>query len=155
MPTVFKALVVLVLGLLLLGGAGFGGWYLYNTYLVPEEGAAKKEEPPPPKPVTGFVRLPPLVVPVIGPNKVEQFVTVVVSMEVVQEKLPIVQANMPRLSDGFLTALYGAVADKSVMKAGLVNIPAVKEKLMESAGKVVGQGIVINVLIQAVTQRNL
>lgn len=149
-----KALVVLVLGLFLLGGAGYGGWYLYNTYLVPHEDAPKKEEPPP-KPVTGFVRLPPLVVPVIGPNKVEQFITVVVAMEVVQEKLPIVQANMPRLSDGFLTALYGAIADKSVMKAGLVNIPAVKEKLVESAAKIVGPGVVINVLVQAVTQRNL
>lgn len=105
--------------------------------------------------MTGFVRLPPLVVPVIGPNKVEQFITVVVAMEVVQEKLPIVQANMPRLSDGFLTALYGAIADKSVMKAGLVNIPAVKEKLVESAAKIVGPGVVINVLVQAVTQRNL
>lgn len=151
-----KALIVLVLGILMLGGAGFGGWTLYTKYLaLPPEGAEPKKVEPPPKPPTGFVRLPPLVVPAIGANRVEQFVTVVVTIEVLLEKQPMAQANQTRLSDAFLTALYGGVADKSVMNGSLVNIPAVKEKLIEAGTKVLGPGVVQDVLVQAITQRNL
>ncbi len=150
-----KALIVLVLGILLLGGAGFGGWFLYNKYLVPHEGEAPKKVEPPPKPPTAFVRLPPLVVPALGASRVEQFVTVVVTIEVLLEKQPVAQANQTRLTDAFLTAMYGGVADKSVMSGNLVNIPAVKEKLIEAATKVLGPGVVQDVLVQAVTQRNL
>lgn len=149
-----KALIVLVLGLVLLVGAGVGGWYLYNTYMVPHEGEPKKEEPPP-KPPTAFVRLPPLVVPVIGSKRAEQFVTVVVALEVLLDKQPMVQQHQPILTDRFLTVLYGAIDEKTVMNGALVNIPAVKEKLSQAAAKVVGPGVVQNVLVQAVTQRNL
>lgn len=154
MSRVVKALIVLVLGVLLLGGAGFGGWFVYDKYFVVHEGEPKKEEPPP-KPPTAFVRIPPLVVPMIGPSRVEQFVTVVATVEVVLEHQPMVQANQPRLVDALLSALYAGIADKTVVKNGLVSIPAVKEKFIEAARKVVGQAVVQDVLIQAVTQRNL
>lgn len=149
-----KALIVLVLGIVLLGGASFGGWFVYQKYFTPHPEEPKKVEPPP-KPPTAFVRLPPLVVPMIGPSRVEQFVTVVVAVEVILEQQPMVQANQPRLTDAFLTALYGGIADKSILNGALVNIPAVKEKLKEAAGKVVGKDAVYDVLVQAVTQRNL
>ncbi|ALG71083.1 hypothetical protein VY88_03370 [Azospirillum thiophilum] len=149
-----KALIVLVLGIVLLGGASVGGWFAYQKYYVDRQDEPKKVEPPP-KPPTAFVRLPPLVVPMIGPSRVEQFVTVVVAVEVVLEKQPMVQANQPRLTDAFLTALYGGIADQSILKGALVNIPAVKAKLVEAAGKIVGKDAVQDVLVQAVTQRNL
>ncbi|WP_148219210.1 hypothetical protein [Azospirillum sp. B510] len=149
-----KALIVLVLGILLLGGASFGGWFVYQKYFANQTDQPKKVEPPP-KPPTAFVRLPPLVVPMIGPSRVEQFVTVVVAVEVILEKQPIVQANQPRLTDAFLTALYGGVADQSILGGGLINIPAVKAKLLEAAVKTVGKDAVYDVLVQAVTQRNL
>ncbi len=152
---VVKAVILLVFGLLLLGGAGFGGWMIYNKYFVEHEEAAPKKEEPPPKPPTGFVRLAPLVVPAIGAQKVEQFVTVVVTLEVVLEKLPIVQSRQPLVFDRCLTALYAGVDDRSVMNGNLVNIIAVKEKLSAAVAKVVGDGVVQNVLVQVVTQRNL
>lgn len=150
-----KALIVLVLGIVLLGGASFGGWFVYQNYFVERPDAPPKKVEPPPKPPTAFVRLPPLVVPMIGPTRVEQFVTVVVAVEVLLEKQPMVQANQPRLTDAFLTALYGGIADQSILNGPLVNIPAVKAKLVEAAGKVVGKDAVYDVLVQAVTQRNL
>ena len=149
-----KALIVLVLGIVLLGGASFGGWIVYQKYFTEQPDQPKKVEPPP-KPPTAFVRLPPLVVPMIGPSRVEQFVTVVVAVEVVLEKQPLAQANQPRLTDAFLTALYGGIADKSILNGALVNIPAVKAKLVEAAGKIIGKDAVQDVLVQAVTQRNL
>lgn len=151
-----KAIIVLVLGIVLLGGAGFGGWTLYQKYMVPHEGEEpKKPEPPPPPPPTAYIRMAPIAVPVIGPKRVEQFVSVVVTVEVVADKLPMMQARQPMLVDGFLTALYGALDDKSVMTGNLVNLAAVKEKLMEVATRVGGPGVVQNVLIQVVTQRGL
>nr|WP_246512809.1 hypothetical protein [Azospirillum picis] len=137
-----------------MGGAGFGGWFVYQKYFVAHQDEPKKVEPPP-KPPTSFVRLAPLVVPMIGPSRVEQFVTVVVAVEVVQEKQPMVQANQPRLTDAFLTAIYGGIGDKSILSGPLVNIPALKDKLIEAAGKIVGKDAVQDVLVQAVTQRNL
>ena len=149
-----KALIVLVLGIVLLGGASFGGWFVYQKYFTEQPDQPKKVEPPP-KPPTAFVRLPPLVVPMIGPSRVEQFVTVVVAVEVILEKQPLAQANQPRLTDAFLTALYGGIADQSILNGALVNIPAVKAKLIEAASKVIGKDAVQDVLVQAVTQRNL
>lgn len=149
-----KALIVLVLGIVLLGGASFGGWFVYQKYFTEQPDQPKKVEPPP-KPPTAFVRLPPLVVPMIGPFRVEQFVTVVVAVEVILDKQPLAQANQPRLTDAFLTALYGGIADQSILNGALVNIPAVKAKLIEAAGKVIGKDAVQDVLVQAVTQRNL
>ena len=113
-----KALIVLVLGIVLLGGASVGGWFAYQKYYVDRQDEPKKVEPPP-KPPTAFVRLPPLVVPMIGPSRVEQFVTVVVAVEVVLEKQPMVQANQPRLTDAFLTALYGGIADQFDPERGI------------------------------------
>ncbi len=150
-----KAILVLVLGIALLGGAGYGGWTLYTTYYAPPEGEEAKAEEPPPKVPTSFVRLAPLVVPVIGPRKVEQFVTIVVTLEVIAEKAPMVSARQPKVVDAFLTTLYGALDDKSVMNGNLVNIPAVKEKLTAAVTRVVGDGVVQTVLVQVVTQRNL
>lgn len=148
-----KALIVLAIGLLLLGGAAYGGWTLYNEYIV-----KKQEEQPPkpaPKPPSAFVRVSPVVVPVIGAQRVEQFVTVVVTLEVNADQQPMAQANLPRISDAFLRTLYGAADDRSILQGNIVNIPAVKAKLLEAAGKVLGADIVQNVLVQVVVQRNL
>ena len=145
----FKAITVLVLGIALLGGAGFGGWKLYSLYLTVDEGA----EPPPPP--TSFVRMNGIVVPVIGTAKVEQFVTVVVTLEVLAARAPVVQVNQPRLSDAFLTTLYGALDDRTIMKGSIVDLGAVKEKLIEAAAKTVGPDLVRDVLVQVIMQRNL
>jgi flagellar basal body-associated protein FliL len=148
-----KALIVLAIGLLLLGGAAFGGWTLYNEYIV----KAEEEQPPkpPPKPPSAFVRVNPVVVPLIGDKRVEQFVTVVVTLEVNADQQPAAQANLPRIGDAFLTTLYGAVDDRSVLRGNVIDIPAVKAKLLEAAGKVLGADIVQNILVQVVVQRNL
>ncbi|WP_035694149.1 hypothetical protein [Azospirillum halopraeferens] len=149
-----KAIVLLVIGLALLGGAGYGGWMLYQKYIV-GEAESDVPPPPPPPPVTSYVRMKPVVVPVIGQNRVSQFITVVVTIEVVAAKAPIAQSNVPRLEDAFITTLYGAVDDRSILKGELIVIPTLKAKLIEAATKTVGSDVVHDVLIQVVTQRNL
>lgn len=153
-----KAIVLLLVGLLLLGGAGYGGWMLYNKYIVgepPSEEEIRKKEAEKPPPPVAYVRLNPIVVPTIGKNRVEQFVTVVVTVEVDAAKQAHAQANVPRLIDAFIKTMYASVDDRSVLHNGLISIPAVKEKLKHAADKVLGDGVAQNVLVQSVTQRNL
>jgi flagellar FliL protein len=150
-----KAIILLIFGLALLGGAGYGGWMLYQKYILGEEvaePAPPKDVPPPP---TAYVRMAPIAIPSIGRDRVEQFVTVVVTVEVVADQQPRAAQNVPRLTDAFITTLYGAVDDKTVLHGALVNIPAIKEKLTEAATKVLGDGVVRDVLVQVVTQRKL
>ncbi|HYH38513.1 MAG TPA: hypothetical protein VD860_09865 [Azospirillum sp.] len=151
-----KAIILLLFGLALLGGAAFGGWTLYNKFMTPPtaEELAKKEAEKPPPPVA-YVRMNPIVVPVLGKEKVEQFVTIVATIEVDAAKQPQAAANLPRLIDAFIATMYAGVDDKSLMSGPLINIPAVKDKLTAAAAKVLGPGVVQGVLVQVVTQRNL
>ncbi|MGQ9367258.1 hypothetical protein [Azospirillum sp. ST 5-10] len=150
-----KAILVLVFGLALLGGAAYGGWTLYQMYVVGRQAEAEAPPPPPPPPATAYVRMKPVVVPVIGENRVRQFITVAVTVEVFAEKQPVAQANVPRLEDAFITILYEAIDDGSVLKGEIVQIGALKAKLMEAATKALGAEVAHDVLIQVVTQRNL
>lgn len=151
-----KAIILLLLGLTLLGGAAFGGWTLYNKYMVPKtpEEIAREEAAKPPPPVA-YVRLNPIVVPAIGKEKVEQFVTIVATVEVDAAKQPQAQAQVTRLVDAFISTVYAGVDDKTLMSGPLINIPVLKEKLTAAAGRVLGPGVVQGVLVQVVTQRNL
>lgn len=148
-----KALIVLAIGLFLLGGAVFGGWTLYKEFILGAENA--EPPPPPPPPPPAFVRMNPIVVPVIGKDRVTQFVTLHVTIQVDIDAQPRTQANQPRLGDVFLTTLYGALDDRSIMRGNLIDIPALKAKLVDAAGKVIGRSVVQDVLIQVVMQRNL
>lgn len=151
-----KAIILLLFGLALLGGAAFGGWTLYNKFMIPPtpEELAKREAEKPPPPIA-YVRISPIVVPMIGKDKVEQFVTIVATIEVDAAKQPQAAANVPRLVDAFIATVYAGVDDKSLMNGPLINIPAVKEKLTAAAARVLGPGVVQGVLVQVVTQRNL
>lgn len=148
-----KAIIVLVIGLVLLGGAGFGGWTLYNQYFVEQKDAPPP--PPPPPPPTAFIRMTSIVVPLIGDKKVEQFVTFVVSIEVLATEQPRGAALIPKLRDQFLRDLYDAVDRKTIMRGALVDIVAAKKVMKASAVKVLGEEAVRDVLVQVVTQRNL
>lgn len=154
-----KIVILLIVGLLLLGGAAAGGLWLYHQYTVPkEENAAPKPPPPPPPPPPGppaYIRVSPIVVPMIGANRVQQFITIVATVEIEASKQPQTIGRQTQLIDAFITALYAAVDDRSIMMGNIVNIPAVKHKLTDAAAKVLGKDVVHDVLVQVVTQRNL
>lgn len=147
-----KALIVLILGLILLGGASFASWTLYKQYVASKEHA---EEPPPPPPLPpAFVKVSPVVVPLIGETKVKQFVTVVVTLQVDQPKQPSIQAQMPRIQNALLQTLYEMGGEGKILQKSLVDIPAVKDQLTAAVKSAVPDGIQ-DVLVQVVMQRNL
>lgn len=153
-----KAIILLFVGLLLLAGAAAGAWWLYQQYWVPptEETGKPKEPPPPPPPgPPAYIRVSPIVVPMIGANRVQQFITVVATVEIEASRQPETAGRQTQIIDAFITTLYAAVDDRSIMAGNIVNIPVLKEKLTVAARKVLGRDVVHDVLVQVVTQRNL
>lgn len=147
-----KAIFVLIIGLLLLGGAAVGGWTLYTHYFKPKEEVVAE---PPPKPGIAYVRMPTVNVPVIGENRVRQFVSVVVTLQVDDDKQQAIQGLMPRLQNAVLTKLYELAGTNKILSGTLVDIAGVKAALVEAVGPAIGGPGLQDVLIQAVMQRNL
>jgi flagellar protein FliL len=148
-------IVVLLLVALIFGGGGFGaGWFLFANQGEHHEEKVEEQPPPAPAGPPVFVNIGPLTVPVLGAERIDQFVTLMVALElndmITAES---VRAQAPRLTDAFLTTIYGAIASGKVMSGGVLDVPQVKSKLGEAASKVLGKDMVRDVLIQIVNQR--
>ena len=64
-------------------------------------------------------------------------------------------ANMPRVMDALLRALYGGMDEGTLRNGKLANVSKVKDKAIEAVGEVVGIDKIIDVLVQGVSQRML
>ena len=154
-----KGIILLVVGLILLVAAGGGGYYAYTKYIAPppeDAEAAKAKAKPPPEPPPVYVRMAPLEVPVVGADRVEQLITIVVVLQVRDQAAQgEVSSRMPRVFDTFLTSLYGAIDEGHLLKGSIVNIAAIKKKLLEVSAQLLGKGTVKEVMVQTVLQRRL
>jgi hypothetical protein len=100
-----------------------------------------------------FVELQPLILPVIDANGMTQVVSLVVAVEVdSQEKADTVTKYQPRLTDAYLSDLYGAFAHKAPAN-GIIPITYLKERLNLMSSKVLGDDIVSDVLVQVMQKR--
>ena len=149
-----KGIVLLVVGVLLLVGAAGGGYYAYTKFFT-----ASAEPTPPPKPVPPtpvYIRVPAFEVSMIGTDRVEQMITFVVALQVKDMfAADAVAARMARVTDTFLTTVYGALDEGEIRKGSMVNIPGLKEKLKTVGNQLLGDGVIIDVLVQTVLQRRL
>ncbi|MDR3515443.1 MAG: hypothetical protein P4M00_06490 [Azospirillaceae bacterium] len=152
-----KILLILLMALIF-GGAGLaGGWFLFrhNPVVTAE---ASPPPPPPAAPVVDsapvFVKVGPLILPVIGKDRVDQVVTLVVALEVADDGVAAkIRAVMPRLEDACLQTLYGGFATGVLLDNGLVKVDEVKAKLTIAVQKLMGKDAIHDVLVQVVTQR--
>jgi flagellar protein FliL len=81
-------------------------------------------------------------------------VTILLALEVADQPTADQIRNLgPRLTDAFLTTLYGSLASGSMFRGGVLDVAQVKSRLVPVTSKVVGQGIVRDVLVQVVNQR--
>ncbi|MFV3126006.1 hypothetical protein [Niveispirillum sp. KHB5.9] len=151
-----KKIILLILALLVLIGAGVGGYVMFGPK-PHKEGEEHAEEKPKKKERTGppvFVQVGPMIVPVLGAKTVEQNIMVTVSLEVDDDVVrDQVRIQSPRLVDAYVQALYGGIDKGQVIDGQVLNIPALKTKLMETTEKVLGPDVVHDVLIQSVSQR--
>ncbi|NNG05139.1 MAG: hypothetical protein HKM95_13730 [Inquilinus sp.] len=148
-----KKLVVILLVLLLLGGAGAGGWYFFVRPADDAEPVAEVVLPPPP-PV--YVRFNPVQLPLIGDSGIDQVIDIIVALEVADtEAGDRVIAMAPRINDAILQDLYGVLHTRRIMRGGVVDVTAIKRRIVSVAQGIMGEGVVIDALVQGVTQHPL
>ena len=153
-----KGIILAVVGILLLAGAAGGGYFAYKKYIAPppEEAAAPVKTKPAPGPPPTYVRLPRLEIPVIGKDRPEQLITIVIALEVRdQSAAEYLSPRLPRLTDTFMTALYAAIDEGEMTNGSLVNVVRIKKRLQAAANRLLGDDVVKDVLIQTVLQRRL
>lgn len=103
-----------------------------------------------------FVRLEPLIVPIIDENGASQSLSIVVAVEVRRSShADRVRLMKPRLKDAFIQEMYGSLNRHAAYKDGVVQVQYLKDRLYGISKRVLGDNIVNDVLLQVVSQRQI
>lgn len=159
-----RILILAIVGLLVLGGAGAGA-YLYFKHPAEaavgttEEHQAAKEA----KAEKGehgsdtkfqFVELDPLILPIVDARGISQTVSMIVVLQVPDnESAAQVTQMAPRLKDAYIQDMYGVLNKHAALQGGVVQVGMIKSRLNEISQRVMGEGVVDDVLLQVVQQR--
>lgn len=103
-----------------------------------------------------YVSIGPIILPIINDDGTQQIVTMIVSLQVNDTSdSDKVRQQLPRLIDSYMRALYGKL-DSSTMHGGvLIDVDFVKRKVAKATEEIMGKGLVEDVLIQAISQRQV
>lgn len=156
-----KMVIMIVAAIAILGGGGAGA---YLFFMQPAEAAApeveehKKEAKKKDEKGYGsepvYVELKPLIFPLIDPNGASQVISVVVALEVSDDKAAEkVEKYKPRLKDAYLQDMYGALNRYAAMKGGQLRLNVIKKRLNMASKRVLGDDVINDVLLQVVNQR--
>ncbi|MEJ0063820.1 MAG: hypothetical protein WDO70_11675 [Alphaproteobacteria bacterium] len=127
-----------------------------KTVAKPGEGAPKSSE-------TGglggqkvYVSIGPIILPVVTDAGPQQIITMIVSLQVKDTNVSDdVRERLPRLVDAYMRALYGKLDGKNMQHGTIVNIDFIKRQVTAATDEIMGKGVVEDVLIQAVAQRQV
>ncbi len=159
-----KMVILAIAGVLVLGGAGAGGYFFFmkpaqasvgETEEHKETKEAKKGDGHGDAKIA-YVELEALILPIIDQKGVTQTVSMVVTIEVADPAAVAKVTEMgPRLKDAYIQEMYGALNKNDALVGGVVQVGPIKERLTAISHKVMGDGVVQDVLLQAVQQRNM
>jgi flagellar basal body-associated protein FliL len=103
-----------------------------------------------------YVRLQPILLPVINDKGAQQIVTMVIDIQVKDLDIAdTIHNQMPRVQDTVLRALYSALSEDSSRNNPMVDIEVIKTRVFNSLDKMLGANVVDDILIQAIAQRML
>jgi flagellar protein FliL len=103
-----------------------------------------------------FVRLQPMVLPIVTENGAEQIVTLLIIIQVKDaDVIRSLQEQMPRVQDAIFRVLYTGLSDGSLSRGNSVNLAKVKIRITNALGKLVDKKGIADILIQGVGQRAL
>jgi len=131
-----------------------------NAISVPAfaAGEGEGEGSPAPAPLVAgptFVKLPLFNIPVIEGDKVTRQVTVGVALELVEGvKADSIDEKKPAVIDAFFRDLYGMFGQRSQISRVAVE-GSIKQRLRQTADRVLGQGMVRQVLVLQLLERPL
>lgn len=102
-----------------------------------------------------YVRMNPIMIPLVGRKGVEQMVSILVSLEVDGAYTSAnVRSYSPRLADAYIRYTYDFLTEHAYSDAKLIKISAIKEQLMKATRSVVGDAV-NDILILDIQQRPL
>ena len=157
MKTAFLAL----LAILVLGGAAGGAYFYFGQPAMASIGETKEHQEAkdvhPSKNLNNkdfkFVELDPLILPIVDGNGVSQVVSMIVVIEVDGEKNQSkVNGLQPLLKDAYIQELYGVLNRHAALQGGVLQVGMIKDRLHKISNRVLGDGVVEDVLLQAVQQ---
>jgi hypothetical protein len=100
-----------------------------------------------------YFEIAPLIVPIITDKGLTRQVSMVVMLEIPGGKTEEIKNFKPRLMDAYIRDLYGAMgAGHILMRANIVDVEALRTRLVNVTERIVGKELVKDVLLQAVTQ---
>jgi len=103
-----------------------------------------------------YISIGPIILPIITDEGPQQIVTMVVSLQVKDTNdSDAVRQQLPRLIDAYMRALYGKLNKDNMHNGTIVDIDFVKLRVTKATEEIMGKGIVEEVLIQAVAQRQV
>lgn len=106
--------------------------------------------------VLEYVKLDPLLLPVIDQDGLQQVVSLIVAIEVDGvSNADKVKSMKPRLTDAYIQDVYGILNEHAAMKDGVIQVKKLKQRLNDVTAHVVGDDIDAEVLLQVVQQRPL
>jgi hypothetical protein len=115
--------------------------------------AAESAKPGPAENGPPYIRFDPIFVSVIEGNRVARQIGVTLVIELIDAKSkPDVEALRKQLNDAFFRELYGFFQTKAGA-AGQIDQVYLKRRLLATAGRIVGQGIVKEVLVEQLFER--
>lgn len=101
-----------------------------------------------------FVRLDPLVLPIIDGSGVNQVVSLVIVLEAKNQFAATeVRRLSPRLKDAYIQNMYGMLNHKASLEGGVLKVVEIKKMLNKITKKVMGEDAVNDVLLEVVQQR--
>lgn len=159
-----KKILIGLVGILVLGGgAGAGFMFLKKPAeaSVSEEAGEKAEKHAKKKKGKGkeehteFVKLDPLILPIVDKSGLSQVVSVVVALEVGSKyDAELVKQMQPKIKDAFIQEMYGVIHNPAGLHDGnVVKVGILKKRLGKVGRKVLGDEVVQDVLLQVVQQR--
>ncbi len=105
------------------------------------------------KGVSQYVKLAPLLLPIIDEDGIQQVVSMVIAIEVDGANAEHVKKYSPRLTDAYIQNMYGILNQHAALKGGVIQVRMIKDRLNKVTSEVLGHDIITDVLLQQVQQR--
>lgn len=100
-----------------------------------------------------FVEMDPLVVPIMDNDGIAQIISMAITIEVAGEDgAQKVRDLKPRIKDAMIQNMYGMLNQQAALNNGVIKVDYVKRRLNDVTAKVMGEGVVKDVLLQMVQQ---
>lgn len=134
-------------------GVGTGGFSVCRPAVASEEAAPAGEGAEKVDAGPSFVKMDPLVVPVVDGEGVSQIISLAITLEVMTPAdIAKIELLKPRVKDAMIQNMYGLMSHREALDHGVLQVGYVKKRIITAIEKVVGAGVLKDVLLQMVQQ---